>query len=92
MDEETRRWFSENSKKCPECSHPIQKNEGCNHMTCRCGCHFCWLCLENFGVQGMNYNISAKDRHFRPEGYFGLCVNTTQGENRGDDTDSDGDY
>nr|CAG4709955.1 unnamed protein product [Naegleria fowleri] len=33
------------TKKCPKCSTPIEKNGGCNHMTCRaCLNHFCWVC------------------------------------------------
>jgi len=30
---------------CPRCAVPIEKNKGCNTMTCSfCGCAFCWLC------------------------------------------------
>ncbi|KAF9237733.1 hypothetical protein BU15DRAFT_88587 [Melanogaster broomeanus] len=35
-------------KKCPRCSVPIEKTEGCNHMTCRCGAHICWRCMGIF--------------------------------------------
>ncbi|KAG8731354.1 hypothetical protein FRC11_004415, partial [Ceratobasidium sp. 423] len=34
-------------KKCPGCQAPIEKSEGCNHMTCTtpaCNTHFCWVC------------------------------------------------
>ena len=27
-------WMLSNSKKCPNCKSPIEKNEGCNHMRC----------------------------------------------------------
>ena len=27
-------WMLSNSKKCPTCKSPIEKNEGCNHMRC----------------------------------------------------------
>ena len=29
------RWIIDNTKPCPSCDAPIQKNEGCNQMTCR---------------------------------------------------------
>lgn len=39
-------WIEVNSKKCPHCGISIEKEDGCNKMTCwRCGTYFCWLCL-----------------------------------------------
>ncbi|KAI4325383.1 hypothetical protein MLD38_030788 [Melastoma candidum] len=36
---ESKRW-----KKCPKCSFYVEKTEGCAHITCRCGFHFCYNC------------------------------------------------
>jgi hypothetical protein len=43
-------WKSSNDvRDCPACSAPIQKSEGCDHMTCRsCGAHICWQCMRVF--------------------------------------------
>eukprot|EP00733_Pompholyxophrys_punicea_P000204 Pompholyxophrys_punicea_v1_NODE_38_length_4733_cov_3.558572.p2 type:complete len:394 gc:universal NODE_38_length_4733_cov_3.558572:2468-1287(-) len=39
-------WLRKNTKPCPKCDVNIQKNEGCNHMTCRmCKHDYCWDCL-----------------------------------------------
>ncbi|KAH3758959.1 RING/U-box superfamily protein [Pelomyxa schiedti] len=43
-DSETAHWLSSNTKSCPKCGNVIEKRDGCNLMTCRCGQYFCWLC------------------------------------------------
>jgi ariadne-1 len=35
-------------KPCPSCHVAIEKNEGCRHMTCRCGHEFFWCCLRSY--------------------------------------------
>jgi ariadne-1 len=41
-------WLLANTKPCPKCSNSIEKNEGCMHMTCKCGYEFCWLCFGDW--------------------------------------------
>ena len=46
-------------KKCPKCRVLIDKDNGCSHMTCRCGYQFCWHCKSKWGEEkhicfGMN--------------------------------------
>lgn len=43
-------WRANNDvKDCPVCRVPIERSEGCNHMTCiRCQSHICWECLAVF--------------------------------------------
>ena len=36
-------------KDCPKCTTPLEKIDGCDHMTCLgCGTHICWKCLCTF--------------------------------------------
>ncbi|GFU07776.1 ATP-dependent RNA helicase DEAH12, chloroplastic [Nephila pilipes] len=44
-------------KRCPRCNTAIEKNEGCDHMTCTgCGSHFCWQCVREFPNASAVYN------------------------------------
>ena len=46
-----------NRKICPICKTPIEKIDGCNHMTCSgCKSHMCWLCLKVFPTGGEVYD------------------------------------
>ncbi|XP_050544960.1 ankyrin repeat and IBR domain-containing protein 1-like isoform X2 [Daktulosphaira vitifoliae] len=46
-------WLVTNSKPCPNCNSPIQKNEGCNHMKCtKCKFEFCWVCQDSWKKHG----------------------------------------
>eukprot|EP01034_Spumella_vulgaris_P031118 gene31118-38455_t len=50
-DGESAKWIFANTKKCPKCFTRIEKNQGCNHMTCRsatCTHQFCWICMGNW--------------------------------------------
>jgi hypothetical protein len=52
-------WREKNGvKQCPNCHADIEKNGGCNHMTCfLCKTHICWVCLKTFSDQGNDGGI-----------------------------------
>ena len=54
------KWLIANTKQCPNCHKYIEKNQGCNHMTCRrdaggCGYEFCWICLGEWKPHGTSW-------------------------------------
>lgn len=54
-ESETVNWILANTKKCPKCMVRIEKNQGCNHMTCRnkgCKHEFCWVCMDPWVEHG----------------------------------------
>ncbi|GLJ22723.1 hypothetical protein SUGI_0428140 [Cryptomeria japonica] len=43
-ESETVNWLTVHTKPCPKCHKPVEKNGGCNLVSCICGQAFCWLC------------------------------------------------
>ncbi|KAI6195897.1 RBR-type E3 ubiquitin transferase [Aphelenchoides besseyi] len=74
VENANRLWISTNSKPCPKCRVNIEKNGGCDHITCRkCKHEFCWRCLNpsshaNWYIHNCrleaqrHFSISAKDQ------------------------------
>lgn len=62
-DSETAHWMRANTKDCPTCKAVIEKNGGCNHMTCRkCRYEFCWVCMGDWAKHKREYyNCSRFD-------------------------------
>ncbi|KAL8158535.1 hypothetical protein V2J09_000072 [Rumex salicifolius] len=45
VDEKLRQLAGNNKwRKCPRCSHMVELASGCNHISCRCGHQFCYVC------------------------------------------------
>lgn len=59
------RLFGPNVKTCPNCKSIIEKNGGCNHMTCfKCRHEFCWMCMVTWSSHAKDfYNCKT----YRPE-------------------------
>ncbi|CED82078.1 Predicted E3 ubiquitin ligase [Phaffia rhodozyma] len=55
-DSETSNWISANTKECIKCHSTIEKNGGCNHMTCKkCKHEFCWVCMGDWTEHGTSW-------------------------------------
>ena len=83
-------WADENKDNvsfCPLCRTKIEKNQGCNHMTCGfCGYEFCWACgasasgadnhfglMRGCGVKMMDENVKPGDGRKRSVGCE-ICI------------------
>ncbi|KAL8372185.1 hypothetical protein RB595_001809 [Gaeumannomyces hyphopodioides] len=62
---------------CPKCKVETVKAGGCNHMTCRCGTHWCWVCGEEQS-RGSVYDHITRAHG----GIFGNRVEDLQGDYR----------
>ncbi|BGP39736.1 hypothetical protein JCM10450v2_003705 [Rhodotorula kratochvilovae] len=60
-DSETSNWISANTKECTKCHSTIEKNGGCNHMTCKkCKWEFCWVCMGPWSEHGTSWYNCAR--------------------------------
>jgi ariadne-1 len=57
-ESETANWVAANTKPCPgkNCGKTVEKNGGCNHMTCsQCKWEWCWVCEGPWSEHGSSY-------------------------------------
>jgi len=73
LDEATIAFIQGTTKPCPQCRSQIHKTEGCNHMTCRCRCEFCWLCGVEMPRDAHGHYSTAMHFGVLGEGVNGGC-------------------
>lgn len=56
---------------CPKCGVVTHKESGCDHITCRCGEHWCWRCERGFGSAGDTYSHMLSGNCRGREGFQG---------------------
>jgi len=67
-ESETANWILANTKKCPECQARIEKNQGCNHMSCKvCKHEFCWICMGPWTDHGSTTGGYYKCNRYDPQ-------------------------
>ena len=62
--------FSKNHfvKRCPNCGIVIEKNNGCNHITCvQCRYEWCWLCNEKYNHDHFSSGKCKGFQFFQPK-------------------------
>lgn len=66
---ETVKWTLANSRRCPNCSIMINRDEGCNKVDCSyCGFCFCWACRSSWADVSVD-GYRARDRSDSCVGY-----------------------
>lgn len=73
-ESETANWILANTKQCPKCKTRIEKNQGCNHMTCR-QCKVRSGNMEGGGggvIRRLDSRVSLKAEAFTASEGFGV--------------------
>jgi len=85
----------EDVKRCPKCHHGIEKDQGCDHMTCSkraggCGAEFCFRCLADFqGASGIWKRGNSAHKKSCPSYFANPESEDDSDESAGSDEDSD---
>eukprot|EP00816_Leptocylindrus_hargravesii_P005436 CAMPEP_0196821042 /NCGR_PEP_ID=MMETSP1362-20130617/77541_1 /TAXON_ID=163516 /ORGANISM="Leptocylindrus danicus, Strain CCMP1856" /LENGTH=1396 /DNA_ID=CAMNT_0042200105 /DNA_START=339 /DNA_END=4526 /DNA_ORIENTATION=- len=78
-------WLKANTQPCPKCKAPIEKNDGCNHMTCtnrRCRHEFCWICRQDWRLHGRRTGGYFRCNKWTPENDEESKTNSNGRQNR----------
>ncbi|UJR32731.1 hypothetical protein I4U23_020190 [Adineta vaga] len=73
-------WITQNTKECPKCHFRIEKNDGCDHMTCiKCHYEFCWSCRADFDLirKNGNHRHDSNCKHYAAYNESHNCVLVT---------------
>jgi len=56
-------WKVINCRDCPKCNVPVEKNGGCNHMTCQqCKFEWCWVCMRPWKGHADFFNCDKQEK------------------------------
>lgn len=79
-----RTWWHKkwHTRQCRKCLARIEKNGGCNHMTCRCGHEICWQCGGDYvnkdGTRGHGGGGGVLDAAFPEISEWKYACHTTK--------------
>jgi hypothetical protein len=59
LDADTLLLLAETTRSCPSCNQRVTKTEGCDHMQCTCGTHFCYRCGQQLSSDMMLTYVHA---------------------------------
>lgn len=48
LQDSTEEWAWNECQACPKCLVLARREDGCDHLACRCGTHFCWRCGADY--------------------------------------------
>lgn len=62
-------WRTINCRECPKCNVSVEKNGGCNHMTCQqCKYEWCWVCLRAWKGHADFFNCDKQEKETQEKG------------------------